>query len=54
MLMINLMARMLERCWRRRKVVARPVPRRQKATNPENNSSPSIGIWWIDCKSEIL
>ena len=54
MSMINLMARMLERCWRRRKVVARPVTRRQKATNPENNSSPSIGICWIDCKSEIL
>ena len=55
MSMINLMARMLERCWRRRKVVARPVTRRQNATNPENNSSPLImGIYWIDCKSEIL
>ena len=42
MSMINLMARMLERCWRRRKVVTRPVARRQNATNPENISSPSI------------
>ena len=38
----HLMARMLERCWRRRKVVTRPVARRQNATNPENISSPSI------------
>ena len=53
MSMINLMARMLERCWRRRKVVARPVTRRQNATDPENNSSPSIGCWTV-CKSEIL